>query len=169
MLWSRASHLNWALCVNGFLNRVRKIKMQFIWEVSDVEIDTLLPQWKWLLNPTGKPLYLTIMGDWLFGEVDGSISLLSVLDGTYETIASDFHEYNKMNKSQDWCDNVFLTSWYDLALEHGLQPKQDECLGWNLHPIIGGEFCMENLQVFTMKVYQSLMSQLHFQLQHANT
>ena len=54
-----------------------------------------------------------------------------------------------------------------IAIENGIKPSEFECIGWKIHPMIGGEFSVDNLQVFDMQVYQSLMSQLHARIQGA--
>lgn len=45
-----------------------------------------------------------------------------------------------------------------------MEPTKDECLGWKVHPKIGGKFEVANLKVFSMVVYQTLMGQFHWQI-----
>lgn len=141
--------------------------MNFINKPTQQELSELLPQWSWIIPKTATPLSITVFGDWLFGNPDGSLSVLSLLDGTYEFVASNGIEYNKLNKSPEWCDEIFLSSWYQIATDNGITPREGECIGWKVHPIIGGEFSSSNLQIFSMNIYQSLMSQLHSQIQGA--
>ena len=145
--------------------------MDFIKEPTKEEIEKLLPQWSWIVPSTATPLFLSIFGDWVFGNPDGSLSVLSVLEGTYEKVASSADEYNKLNKVPTWCEEIFIAGWYPIALENGICPKESECIGWKIHPLIGGEFSVSNLEILNVSVYQALMSQLHAQLQgvaHAN-
>lgn len=138
--------------------------MEFLQKPSDQDIEKLLPQWSWLVPPNTTPLFISAFGDWVFGHPDGSLSVLSLLEGTLETVANSAEDYNRLNKSPEWCDEIFIASWYPIALENGIVPKEGECIGWTIHPILGGEFSVQNLQIFDMSVYQSLMCQLHFQL-----
>ena len=131
---------------------------------TDIEISKFLPQWSWIVPETSTPLYLSTFGDWVFGNSDGSLSVLSLLEGKYERVANNCNEFNEYNKSPEWCDEIFIASWYPIAIENGIIPSQDECIGWKIHPVIGGKFEVENLRVFSMEVYQSLMSQLHFKV-----
>jgi hypothetical protein len=110
------------------------------------------------------PLFLSAFGDWVFGRPDGSLWLLSVLEGNYTQIAQDTREYNTLNKSPEWIEQTFIAGWFSIAAGHGLEPQIDECLGWKIAPILGGQFAVSNLQLFPMNVYQSLMGQLHRQL-----
>jgi len=134
-------------------------------EASEYDTDALLYHWRWLVPRTDTPLFLSAFGDWVFGKPDGSLWLLSVLEGDYTQIARGAREYNTLNKSVEWLEATFIAGWQPIAAAHGLEPQKDECLGWKLHPLFGGEFAVSNLPLFSMKVYQTLMGQLHRQLQ----
>lgn len=114
--------------------------MEFMRKPTVEEIQTMLPQWSWLVPSEVAPLMLSVFGDWLFGNPDGSLSVLSLLEGTYEQVAKDSEEFNEFNKSLEWRDEIFISSWYTIAIENGLSPQKGECIGWQVHPIIGGEF-----------------------------
>jgi hypothetical protein len=141
--------------------------MQFIRHVTQEEITSLLPEWAWLVPSDATPLFISVFGDWVFGNPDGSLSVLSLLEGVYETIADNSETYNTLKSSEEWLDQVFIASWYPIAVENGIEPSEAECIGWKVHPAMGGEFSVSNLQVFSMSVYQSLMSQLHARIQGA--
>ena len=139
--------------------------MEFINSVSEKESDEYLPEWAWLVPSSATPLFITALGDWIFGNPDGSLSALSVLEGIYEPIANNSDEYNQLKRSEEWLDEMFLSGWYAIGVENGVIPADGECIGWKIHPIIGGEFSIDNLQIFDMKAYQTLMSQLHGRIQ----
>jgi hypothetical protein len=131
--------------------------------ISADEFDTnaLLQFWRWLVPGSATPLFVSVFGDWVFGAPDGSIWALSVLEGTYDQIAHDSSEYNRLKSSFDWLDQTFIASWQEIAHRNGLVPRAGQCLGWRVHPILGGPFQADNLQLFDMTVYQALMGQLH--------
>jgi Domain of unknown function (DUF1851) len=133
-------------------------------EASLFNTRDLLDEWRWLVPTTDTPLFLSALGDWVFGHPDGSLWALSVLEGTYERIAANSAEYNKLKKSADWLESIFSAGWLAIAAGSGLEPEKDQCIGWKLHPLLGGKFEVANLQLFHMRVYQSLMGQLHRQL-----
>ncbi|MCB1634251.1 MAG: hypothetical protein KDI37_14430 [Xanthomonadales bacterium] len=127
----------------------------------------LLAEWTWLTPPSDTPLFISAFGDWVFGNPDGSLWVLSVLEGNYTQVARNSQEYNALNKSSEWLEQVFIAGWLPIAAEHGLMPRKDQCLGWKVHPLVGGKLTTSNLQVFEMTVYQSIMGQFHLQLQQA--
>jgi len=137
----------------------------FFTDAEHVDAAALLDEWRWLVPPSETPLFLTAMSDWVFGSPDGSLWLLSMLEGSYSKIADDSVQYNQLNKSQKWVEENFQSAWFDIAIGNEIKPGEAECLGWKLHPLLGGKFEVGNLQCFSMLVYQSLMGQLHCQLQ----
>ena len=70
-------------------------------------------------------------------------------------------EFNTFKRSFDWLESNFMAGWQEIAHRHGLSPSKNQCLGWKVHPLLGGKFEVGNLQLFDMEVYQNLMGQLH--------
>ncbi len=136
----------------------------FMVSAQSYDLPRLLAEWSWLIPEYHTPLFISVLGDWVFGVPDGSLWCLSVLEGDYTRIAADGNEYNRLNKSQDWLNVTFIADWQPIAAAHGLLPTNDQCLGWKVHPLLGAEMKVGNLQVFEMAVYQSLMGQMHRQL-----
>jgi hypothetical protein len=136
-----------------------------MYEASLYDTTKLLADWHWLVPSGHTPLFISALGDWVMGAPDGSLWVLSVLEGDYFKAAKNAAEYNTLNKSSAWLNKTFIADWLIIAVEHGLNPGKDECLGWKIHPILGGKFKVSNLQVFSMVVYQSIMGQLHRQMQ----
>lgn len=133
----------------------------FMVSAGRYDVQRLLEEWHWLVPKPDTPLFVSVLADWVFGAPDGSLWCLSVLEGEYTKIAENSAEYNRLNKSEEWLNKIFIAGWQPIAAAHGLVPTEGECLGWKVHPLLGGSFKVTNLQVFSMAVYQSLMGQLH--------
>ena len=133
----------------------------FMFEAKEYDIPRLIQEWRWLVPPQHMPLLISIFGDWVFGAPDQSHWALSVLEGDYTKIARNSTEFNTFKSSFEWLDKHFIAGWQEIAHRHGLSPSMDQCLGWKIHPLLGGKFEVANLQVFDMTLYQSLMGQLH--------
>lgn len=125
-----------------------------------MDCDQLLAQWRWLVPVEATPLMIGIFGDWIFGMPDGSLCHLDLLEGTIGQVARDFAEFNAKKREEKYRDDWFGANWANIALERGLVPNDEECLGWKLAPVLGGEFSVENLQVFSLVVYQCVSGQL---------
>jgi hypothetical protein len=128
------------------------------------DLSALLSEWTWLVPERDTPLFLTAMADWVFGSPDGTIWRLSSLEGDYVQIAANAEQYNAMKRSAEWLNEEFCADWQPIAAGNSMLPDEAECLGWRVHPYLGREMKVGNLQVFSMLVYQSLMGQLHRQV-----
>src|SRR5258708_35202477 len=105
-----------------------------------------------------------IFGDCIFGAPDGSHWHLDLLEGQFRQVARDSTVFNAKKREEKYRDEWFGANWANIALENGFTPNRDECFGWKVAPVLGGPFSVENIQVFSLIVYQSLNGQLFRQL-----
>ncbi len=105
-----------------------------------------------------------IFGDWIFGAPDASHWHLDLLEGTFLKCAENSEEFNAKKGEEAYRALWFGADWACIALEEGLLPKNDECFGWTIHPAIGGEFSLSNIEVFRLSVYQKVCGSLHRQI-----
>jgi hypothetical protein len=129
-------------------------------------IDTgpLLSEWAWLLPPRDIPLLVGAFGDCVFGAPDGSHWVLSMLEGDYRRVAGDSAEFNRLKNDAANLNDWFSAEWVSIAAGNGIVPAPDQCLGWKVHPILGAPFSVENIGLFSVRVYHSVVGQLFRQL-----
>ncbi len=133
----------------------------FMIEASEYDVESLLASWRWRVPRELTPLFLSALGDWVFGAPDGSLWALSMLDGECIQIARDKDEYNHLKRSEAWLDETFAAGWVVIARGHGMVPTKYQCLGWRAPPRLGGSLEAANLEIHSMLVWQALMGQLH--------
>lgn len=131
---------------------------------SELDWQPLLTEWRWLVPSDHMPLLIGAFGDWVMCAPDGSHWSLDLLEGRYTRIAANSAEFNLAKRVEENLNLWFTADWVAIASQHGLIPAHDECLGWKVHPRLGGPFGPENIEVFSLRLYQSLMGQLHRQL-----
>src|SRR5262249_23181471 len=81
-----------------------------------------------------------IFGDWIFGAPDGSQWHLDLLEGQFRQVARDSAEFNARKREEKYRDEWFGANWANIALENGLTPNRDECLGWKVAPVLAVRF-----------------------------
>lgn len=128
---------------------------------SEYDTEDLLWAWQWRVPPSLTPLFVSALGDWVFGAPDGSLYALSMLDGDLFRIAENAREYNAAKEDERWLDQTFAAGWAVIARRHGLVPAKDQCLAWTSPPALGGPFEVGNLWIADMSVWQAMMGQLH--------
>jgi hypothetical protein len=136
----------------------------FVREITAEEAEPLLADWRWLVGRELTPLFLTRLGDWIFGAPDGSLWCLDMVEGELRRLAANAAEYNRLKASREWLDDELLAGWYDIAVGSGHVPDETECIAWTVPPRLGGPLAKSNLKKLSMRVYQSVMGQLHRQL-----
>lgn len=135
---------------------------------ADIDCALLLKDWNWLVPDGHRPLMIGAFGDWIMGAPDSSLWSLELLEGTYTRIAENPEAFNHAKLDPDNLNLWFMAEWVEIADRHGLVPSADECLGWKIHPILGGPFEAKNIEVFALIVYQSIMGQMFRQLHQAS-
>lgn len=135
---------------------------------SDIDWAPLLQDWRWLVPDDHLPLMVGVFGDWIMGAPDDSLWSLELLEGSYSRIADNAEEFNRAKSNPDNLNLWFMAEWAEIAERHGLVPSGDQCLGWKVHPMLGGKFEADNIQLFSLRVYQSLMGQLFRQLRQSS-
>ena len=124
------------------------------------EHEVLLADWNWLIPKEMQPLLIGVFGDWVFVDQDRSYWHLDLLEGKFVKIAQDTKDFNSRKNQRAFQDEWFGANWAEIAFGAGLIPARDECLGWKVAPLIGGEFALENIDVFPLRVYQRVHSGL---------
>lgn len=131
---------------------------------DQLEWQPLFQHWRWRVPLDHHPLLLGAFGDWICVAPNGSIWALCLLEGDYRQVAESTAAFDRAKLVASNLDEWFKADWVGIAAEHGLVPGEHESLGWIIHPRIGGEFSVENIQIFPLRVYQTLMGQLHRQI-----
>jgi hypothetical protein len=136
----------------------------FMIEASRFDTDDLLRCWRWRVSPELKPQMISLFGDWVFGAPDGTIWALSLLEGECGQIARSSAEYNILKRDFDWMSEVFIADWQEIAERHRIIPADDQCIGWKVHPMLGGAFSVDNMKIQSMSSYQPFMGEFHRQI-----
>lgn len=128
--------------------------------LDQIDVAALLDWWRWLVPEGYQPIQMSKFGDWCFAAPDGQIIMLDLIEGELTPIAGSIDEYNKLKNHPDQQTDWFLDGFVLRCETEGLTLSDGECYGWRIHPRIGGKMEFENIQVFDLAVYQSLMGQL---------
>lgn len=131
--------------------------------LDDLDTESLLQNWKWLVPKDFIPIQMSKFGHWFFIDPSGKVFNLDLIEGELLEIAPSVAEYNSLKNNVEMQTEWFLDGFVFRCETEGLRLDLGQCYGWRLHPMIGGKFKFENIQVFSLSVYQSLMGQLFSQ------
>lgn len=132
--------------------------------IDGLDSDELLREWRWVVPEDHRPFRMTVFGDWLLEAPDGSIHLLDLLEGELKRIAGSMGELGELEQQEDQREELYLEGFVMRCRAEGVKLGEGECLGWRLHPKLGGNLSVDNIQPFSIRVYQCLVGQLMRQL-----
>jgi hypothetical protein len=118
-----------------------------------------LGHWSGWVNGQVLPLYMSKFGDWFLRHPDGSTSELSVLEGTYRTIASTPDEFMGLVNSQDWQEEHLLSLVVFQLHQRNIVPAEGQCYAFAPHPMISGRIDIEHASTMPIGAWQSICAQ----------
>ncbi len=133
-------------------------------EIANLNLADLLAECRWLVPADYTAIQMTKFGDWFFADAVGRVFFLDLIEGNLCQVASSIAEYNQLKNTSEKQSKWFLDGFVFRCDSEGLLLHEGECYGWKVHPMIGGKFEFANIQIFSLRVYQSLMGQLWRQL-----
>ncbi len=134
---------------------------KLIIDISDLDCERLLSDWRWLVDKTYQPFLMTIFGDWFMESPNGSVFMLDLVSGQLNMISQSISDFDKEKEKLDNLDEWFMADLSYLCHDKGLCPGVGQCLSYKIPPILSGELIPENIDVADIMVHQSIMGQIH--------
>ncbi len=135
-------------------------------QLAGLDTDDLLRDWRWRVPKDYTPIQMTKFGDWFFGDSQQHVHMLDLIEGTLQEVAPSIPAYNELKNTAEKQGEWFLDGLVFRCAEAGVLLSPSQCYGWRVHPMLGGTLTFDNIQVFSLRVYQSLMGQIFRQYQN---
>lgn len=132
----------------------------YIIPLEGLDVGELFGNWLWHVPSEAQPVLLTKFGDWFFTLPNEQLAFLDLLEGTVVPLDGCESESLTSQAFFDTNKERLSTDWVDVCRGHGLELESGQCYGWKVHPRIGGELTFSNIKVYSVRIYQSLTSQL---------
>jgi hypothetical protein len=127
--------------------------------VSDAR--TWLGYWAGMVSGKVAPVFMSKFGDWFLRRPDGGTDELSVMEGTYSSVASTPEEFASLVNSQPWQEQHLLSFHVAQLHERGLVPQAGQCYAFAPHPAFLGRIDIERVMLMDIGVWQHICAQ-HF-------
>jgi hypothetical protein len=117
----------------------------------------------WSSRVTGRvaPVFMSKFGDWYLRRPDGGTDELSVLEGTYATIAGTPDEFKALVNSSAWQEAHLLSLQVLQLHERGIIPKAGQCYAFSPHPAFTGRIDIGHAMLMEIGTWQHICAQ-HF-------
>jgi hypothetical protein len=127
------------------------------------ESDALAWLGYWGGRVTGRvaPVFMSKFGDWFLRRPDGGTDELSIIEGTYSTVASTPEEFTSLVNKQEWQERHLLSFQVSQLHERGIIPQPGQCYGFTPHPAVSGRIDIDRVLLMVIGVWQHICAQ-HF-------
>jgi hypothetical protein len=128
-------------------------------KISEANARDWLSCWQEVIRGKVVPICMSKFGDWFLQLPDGKVNELSVIEGTYKTIASSPKEFSVLVNSPKWQEEHLMSLIVQQLHERNLVPPDGQCYAFAPHPILLGRIAIENAMLMDIVVWQSICSQ----------
>ena len=132
-----------------------------IQKFSASDAQTWLSYWSGTVSGRIAPVFMSKFGDWILRRSDGGTDELSVIEGTYSSVASTPEEFNALVNTQPWPETHLLSLQVAKLHERGLVPPAGHCYGFAPHPALVGKIDVDSVMILEIGVWQNICAQ-HF-------
>ena len=139
-----------------------------IQDISPSDANEWLGYWSSMVRGRVAPVFMSKFGDWFLRRPDGGTDELSVIEGTYQSVASTPDEFGSLVNTQAWQEQHLLSFQVSQLHERGIIPQRGQCYAFAPHPAFLGRIDVERAMLMDIRVWQHSCAQ-HFISQSART
>jgi hypothetical protein len=138
--------------------------------IEDYLIDQEGKDWADLLTSWG-PLLPESFTIWLVNRIgdvfavfdDDSVNILDVGRGTLERVADNRDDFATKIDLDDNLNGWLMTDLVDRCMAAGLTLSPNQCYGFRVPPMLGGDYCVENISPTDLSVHYSFLADICLQ------
>ena len=127
-----------------------------------------LGYWSGMVGGKVAPVFMSKFGDWFLRRPDGGTDELSVIEGTYASVASTPEEFSSLVNTQAWQEKHLLSFQVAQLHERGIIPQRGQCYAFAPHPVFLGRIDIDRVILMDIRVWQHICAQ-HFISQSTST
>src|ERR1700722_2336596 len=132
-----------------------------IQKFCESDVRAWLGYWPHLVKVRVAPVFMSKFGDWFLRRTDGGTDELSVIEGTYSSVAATPEEFNSLVNSSEWHEKHLLSFQVKQLHERGMVPQAGQCHGFAAHPAFVGKIDIDRVMLMDIGAWQYICAQ-HF-------
>jgi len=135
-------------------------------KINGLSFDSLLLDWRWLVQPNYTPVLMTAFGDLFLRDEAGCVHFLDLMAGEFKHAAASQEEFEGLCEEKERRRNWFMGFFVmELRKLYG-DLATGECYGCKTPLSIGGELEVDNFERTDIQTHYSVLGQLHRQTRH---
>ena len=134
-------------------------------DVSNLDIDRLLEDWRWLCPEAMRLVARNLYGDLFLADNAEKIWMLHIGNGNKKIVATSLTEFQRLAATAEKREEWFQESEAEAASRRGLAPNDSQCIGFKM-PIIFKESSSlsDNAYVADLYEFVSVSGSIHRQI-----
>lgn len=135
-------------------------------KTDGLSFDSLLFDWRWLVQPNYTPVLMTAFGDLFLRDNAGRIHFLDLMAGEFKQVAASQDEFDRMCEDRErrriWFMGFLLMEVRKLRGDL----TAGECYSCEIPLSLGGQLDADNFERTDLQTHYSVLGQLHQQTRH---
>lgn len=128
--------------------------------------DSLLSDWRWLVQSSYTPVLMTAFGDLFLRDEAGHIHFLDLMAGDFKQVAISQEEFDRLCEDREQRRSWFIGFLLmELRKLHG-NLAAGECYSCKIPLSLGGQLDADNFERIDLQTHYSVLGQLHQQTKH---
>ena len=128
-------------------------------------VERALADWRWLIGPSARPLYVTAAGDVILIEDDGRVLLLDTGGGAVEPLAESQEGFERALSDSSHLDDWLSASLAGRLRQRGVTLDPGQCYGYAVLPVFAeGSYGPDNRRVLSALEHLSFTADVHKQI-----
>jgi len=130
--------------------------------ISNLEIETLLSDWEWLIGKEKFAILVTAMGCAFIEDINsGEIHFLDIDEGEMIQITDSVEHFQELLSDKEFVVDFFSVNLVGDIREEGFKLNDTEVYSLIQPIVLGGEYTLENIESTNAEVHFSLTGQIH--------
>jgi len=135
-------------------------------KTDGLPFDSLLSDWRWLVQPSYRPILMTAFGNLFLCDEAGHVHFLDLMYGTLDQVAASQEEFDHLCEDKQQRRHWFIGFLLTQVRRQCGQLAAQECYSCKIPPSLGGQLESDNFERTDLQVHYSILGQLHQQTKH---
>jgi hypothetical protein len=135
-------------------------------KIDNLAVDSLLADWRWLVQPAFMPVLMTAFGDLFLRDEAGHIHFLDLMSGEFKQVAESEEEFARLCEDREQRRNWFIAFLLMELRKLRGDLAAGECYSCNIPLSLGGKLNVDNFDRTDLQIHYSVLGQLHRQTKH---
>jgi hypothetical protein len=135
-------------------------------KIDGLAFDSLLSDWRWLVQPGYTPVLMTAFGDLFLHDEAGGVHFLDLMAGEFKQVAASQDEFDRLCDDREqrriWFIGFLLMELRKLRGDLAA----GDCYGCRTPLSLGGQLATDNFERTELQTHYSVLGQLHRQTKH---